>query len=300
MDSLKSVIEHSQKILKGKPEQVKLVLVNILSGGHTLIEDSPGVGKTTLAKYFGKALGLELSRIQFTNDLLPSDILGSSIFSREKESFEFHKGPLFGELILADELNRAPPKTQSALLQAMEERSITVEGRQFSLPSYFTVIATQNSGQQIGTFPLPESQIDRFSMKIKMGYPSEEQTIELLAGGDTTKLLTSVPQLLSTKELIAIKEDIQKVLIKDELLHTTYSLLDLSRQDSQLLPLSNRAGLDLISVSKAWAFLSGRDFVIPDDLYYIAPYVLGHRLIHGGSSTYEQEARAVKKIIEAL
>lgn len=294
---LENIITGSDHVLKGKSEQVKLILCNIISGGHTLIEDDPGVGKTTLVKYFGKVLGLKLSRIQFTNDLLPSDIIGTAIFDKSSNEFNFHKGPLFGELILADELNRAPPKTQSALLQAMEEKSISVEGRNFKLPDTFSVIATQNPNLQIGTFDLPESQLDRFSMKIKMGYANEEQTIAFLKNSATEENLAQITPELTPDELITIKDTVKKIHVEDSIYQLIYKLLNTSRSVTDVVSLSNRCGIDLINVVKSWAYLVDRDYVIPDDVYEIFPFVAGHRLVHPGNSNIESEHLASQKII---
>lgn len=297
---LDKIILDSELVLKGKSEQVKLTLCNILAGGHTLIEDAPGVGKTTLVKYFGKVMGLTLSRIQFTNDLLPSDIIGTAIFDKNTNSFKFHKGPIFGELILADELNRAPPKTQSALLQAMEERSISVEGNHFDLPSTFSVIATQNPHLQIGTFDLPESQLDRFSMKIRMGYATEEETIALLKNNDPIENLSKIETVLHNGSLEKLQEKIKLIQFDDSIYRTIYTLLDHSRHQSDMIPLSNRCGIDLVNVSKAWAYLSGRDYVIPDDVHNMFPFVAGHRLVHPENSDIDFEHEMAKKILANL
>ena len=294
---LEKVVTSAEIVLKGKSEQVRLVLCNIISGGHTLIEDDPGVGKTTLVKYFGKALGLKLSRIQFTNDLLPSDIIGTAIFDKGTSEFNFHKGPLFGELILADELNRAPPKTQSALLQAMEEKSISVEGHHFELPDTFNVIATQNPNLQIGTFDLPESQLDRFSMKIKMGYANEYETIALLKSSDPEENLALVNSEITPLDLTNLKAELKKIHIEDSIYQTIFQLLTISRNSGETVSLSNRCGIDLTNIAKSWAYLQNRDYVIPDDVFDIFPYVAGHRLVHPGNSNIEFEHQMAKKII---
>ena len=300
LDKWNAIIHGSESILKGKQEKVRLVLCNILAQGHTLIEDDPGVGKTTLAKYFGKALGMELSRIQFTNDLLPSDIIGTTIFDKNTMEFTFHKGPLFGELILADELNRAPPKTQSALLQAMEEKVISVEGNHFNLPTTFTVIATQNPNLQIGTFDLPESQLDRFSMKLKMGYSSEEETIALLKDLDPSERLSQLSPFIEKAELIEAIQKVKNIEVEESIYRTIYKILEISRNSNQYVSLSNRCGIDLTSVSKSWAYLSGRDYVIPDDVFEIFPYVAGHRLVLPGSANIMSEHQLSQKIIGSL
>lgn len=301
MDSkLQQLIANTDLVLKGKQEQIKLVLCNILANGHTLIEDVPGVGKTTLVKYLAQSLGLKVSRIQFTNDLLPSDIIGSSIFNKGTNSFEFHQGPIFGELILADELNRAPPKTQSALLQAMEERVISVEGKHFTLPEFFIVIATQNPHMQIGTYDLPESQLDRFSIKMKMGYAAKDSTIELLKDNDSEANLKKVSQVISPAEVILLQKHIKEVRIEDDLYEKIYDILESTRTRSDIIPLSNRCGIDLVNLAKAWAYLAGRDYIIPDDLVDIFPYVAGHRLVHPENSNIEYEHKLAMQIINEL
>ena len=297
---LSEIITNSKLILKGKEEQIELVLCNILAGGHTLVEDAPGVGKTTLVKYIGKSFGMDVSRIQFTNDLLPSDILGTTIFNKENNSFEFHKGAIFGELILADELNRAPPKTQSALLQAMEERNISLEGHTYPLPPHFTVIATQNPNVQVGTFNLPESQLDRFSMKIKMGYPDKLSTLELLKSHSQGSSLEQIKTTMTIEELVIIQKLIQSFHIEDSLYETIYNILNWSRSNKDLVPLSNRCGIDIVNLSKAWAYLKERDYVIPDDIFHILPFVAGHRLVHPESSDIDYEHKVTHELISKV
>lgn len=294
------LIEESDKILKGKREKVRLVLCNILAGGHTLIEDDPGVGKTTLAKYFGKALNMSLSRIQFTNDLLPSDIIGTMIFDRKTSEFLFNKGPIFGELILADELNRAPPKTQSALLQAMEEKTISIESQNFELSDHFSVIATQNPNLQVGTFDLPESQIDRFSMKLKMGYASEQDTISLLKGRAPQEAISELEPFVNIDDLSQAKKIIREIDIEDSVYSLVYKILETSRESNEFTALSNRCGLDIISTARAWAFLKNRDYVIPDDIIELLPFTAGHRLVSPGTSNNRQEHQKAKSIISQI
>jgi MoxR-like ATPase len=297
---LNQIIERSDLILKGKKDRTKLVICNILAQGHTLLEDAPGVGKTTLVKYLAQSLSLKVSRIQFTNDLLPADIIGAPIFSKDDQRFHFHPGPIFGELILADELNRAPPKTQSALLQVMEERVITVDGEDHTLPEFFTVIATQNPHMQVGTFDLPESQLDRFSMKLQMGYPDKTSTLELLKLSTEAKEISKLPALLSTEELSSLQIAVENVKVEDSLYDLVYQALNWTRTHKDLIPLSNRCGIDLIRVAKAWAFLETRDYMIPDDLFYIFPFVAGHRLVHPENSDIEFEHKLAQDILGSL
>jgi MoxR-like ATPase len=298
LEKIINIVEESKKVLNGKEDKVKLVLCNILSNGHTLIEDAPGVGKTTLVKFLGKVLDLNVSRIQFTNDILPSDILGTSIFNKNNSEFDFHKGPIFGELILADELNRAPPKTQSALLQAMEERIISIEGKTFTLPKYFNVIATQNPHIQIGTFDLPESQLDRFSMKIDMGYPAKDSTLELLKETNHETKMDKIQAITNPNELIQLQEVIKKIHVDDSLYETIYQLLNYSRISTDIIPLSNRCGLDLVRAIKSWAFLNNRDYALPDDIFYMFPYIAGHRLVHPENSDINFERKLANQVIE--
>jgi len=297
LEKLNKVVSNSSHVLKGKDSKVRLVLCNILAKGHTLLEDSPGVGKTTLVKFLGKSLGLDVSRIQFTNDLLPADIIGSPIFNKDTQTFNFHQGPIFGELILADELNRAPPKTQSALLQVMEERVITVDGTNYQLPEYFTVIATQNPQMQVGTFDLPESQLDRFSMKLEMGYPDKESTLELLKIQNREQQIDDVEKVMGASELVVAQREASQVKVDDSLYELVYRLLDWSRSNQELIPLSNRCGIDIVNVSKAWAYLNGRDYLIPDDIHYVFPFVAGHRLVHPENSDVNYEHKLSGEIL---
>ncbi len=300
LNQIQNIITNSEQVLKGKSKEVKIVVCNILAGGHTLIEDTPGVGKTTLVKYLGKSLGVTLSRIQFTNDLLPADILGATIYNKNSANFEFHPGPIFGELILADELNRAPPKTQSALLQAMEEKQITIEGKTHNLPDHFTVIATQNPNAQIGTYGLPESQLDRFSCKLKMGYPNKESTIELLKATESSIDRQNIKQFITTEELKQTQTFIKNFHVEDAIYELVYKLLDYSRNQTELLPLSNRCGLDIIRLSKAWAYLHDREYIIPDDIYTIFPYTAGHRLVHPENADIALEHSTAQSILQQI
>lgn len=300
LTKVNQVIAQSEDVLKGKRDKVKLLMANILVGGHTLIEDLPGVGKTTLVKYFALATGAKMSRIQFTNDLLPSDILGTQIFNREKNNFDFHRGPIFGEIILADELNRAPPKTQSALLQAMEEKHVSVDGKTYSLGESFFVIATQNPRAQIGTFSLPESQLDRFSLKMNMDYPDQQSTIELLKDDKHEFKIQAVDQIISLQELTIHKDKILGFKVEESLYDYVYKILQISRTNAQYISLSNRCALDLMKLAKAWAFLSERDYVIPDDIIEIFPFVAGHRLVHPENSNIETEHQYAKQILNQL
>lgn len=267
-----------EELLPGKSQQVELSLCALISGGHSLIEDAPGMGKTTLAYFMGKILGLSLSRIQFTNDLLPADILGSNIFHPTESKFIFRRGPLFGELILADELNRAPAKTQSALLQAMEEKFISVEGEHYPLSPLFSVFATQNPRGMSGTFALPESQLDRFLMKFSMGHPPREAELRLIQASSRREAIGELKACFQPKDLIEWRKAADRVLVSPEIAGYIMRLLENSRQRAQQRGLSSRAGIDLVRASKAWAYINARDFVLPDDVKFIFPFVAGHRL----------------------
>jgi len=273
------VISRVATIILGKQHQLRLALACLLARGHLLIEDLPGVGKTTLAHALATTLGLHYQRIQFTSDLLPADILGVSIYNRDSGCFQFHPGPVFSNIVLADEINRATPKTQSALLEAMEERQVTVEGETRRLPQPFFVIATQNPLHQIGTFPLPESQLDRFLMRIELGYPDEHAERILLQGEDRRTLLDGIAPALSPERLLEVQSQVDSVHASDALLDYLQALLGHSRRAPHYQNgLSPRAGLALLHSARAWAFLEGRDLVLPEDLQIVLPAVIGHRL----------------------
>jgi MoxR-like ATPase len=276
---LDEVISRVATIILGKQHQLRLAMACLLARGHLLIEDVPGVGKTTLAHALATTLGLHYQRIQFTSDLLPSDILGVSIYNRDSSGFQFHPGPVFSHIVLADEINRATPKTQSALLEAMEEQQVTVEGETRRLPQPFFVIATQNPLYQIGTFPLPESQLDRFLMRIELGYPDDQAERILLQGEDRRKLLDGIAPALSAGQLLDVQAQVDSVYVSDALLNYLQALLGYSRRAPHYQNgLSPRAGLGLLHSARAWAFLEGRDLVLPEDLQTVLPAVIGHRL----------------------
>lgn len=277
--ALKPFFQEAGRIILGKERQLRLALACLLARGHLLIEDLPGVGKTTLAHVLAGSLGLDYQRIQFTSDLLPSDVLGASVFDRASGGFQFHPGPVFAQLILADEINRATPKSQSALLEAMEERQVTTEGVTRRLPEPFFVIATQNPSDQIGTFPLPESQLDRFLMCIELGYPDAAAERELLAGRDRRMLLADLRPVLSPGQLTALQAEVEGVHASPALLNYVQELLAFSRQSDRFVTgLSPRAGLGLLRAARAWAYIEQRDFLLPEDIQAVLPAVAGHRL----------------------
>ena len=273
------IVEAASQIILGKEAQIRMALACILARGHLLIEDIPGVGKTTLAHVLARSLGLHFQRIQFTSDMLPADILGVSIYERDSGTFKFHAGPIFAQVILADEVNRATPKTQSALLEAMEEHQVTAEGETRKLPEPFFVIATQNPTEQVGTFPLPESQLDRFLMRIELGYPDRAAERALLSGSDRRDMLASLDACMAPGELVELQGDAQRVHVSPALLDYVQAIVEYSRRSPEFTAgLSPRAALALVHSARAWALIEGRDKVIPEDIQAVLPGVAGHRL----------------------
>ncbi len=266
-------------IIVGKDVQIRQALTCLLAGGHLLVEDVPGVGKTTLSHALAISLGLRFNRVQFTSDLLPADVSGISIYEREKNGFVFHPGPIFTQVLLADEINRATPKTQSGLLEAMEERQVTADGVTRALPEPFFVIATQNPGHQIGTFPLPESQLDRFLMCLSLGYPDPASERALLMGEDRRALLKNLPAAMTPAELAAAQRGLRQIHTAPALIDYVHALVQASRQNGSFAEgLSPRAALALVQAARAWAALEGRDHVIPEDVQAVLVPVCAHRL----------------------
>jgi MoxR-like ATPase len=294
---LDTVINRIGQIVLGKERQARLSLACLLARGHLLIEDLPGVGKTTLAHVLAKVLGLHFQRIQFTADLLPADILGVSIYQVDSKSFVFHPGPIFSQLVLADEINRATPKTQSALLEAMEERQVTTDGVTHKLPEPFFVIATQNPHHLIGTFPLPESQLDRFLMRIELGYPDREAERALLKGRDRRELVESLEPVISADKLASLQQLATRVHVAEPLLDYVQNLLDATRRAGEFAEgLSPRAGLSLLAAARAWAMLHGRDMVLPEDIQAVALSVIGHRLRPTGGGRVISVSRLLESV----
>ena len=289
----------AQTSILGKEHELKLALCCFLSEGHLLIEDVPGVGKTTFAKTIAKLLDLSFSRIQFTNDLMPSDLLGIQIYDSKESRFNLIPGPIFHQFILADELNRGTPKTQSALLEAMEEQQVTLDGQTIPLPTPFFVLATQNPRSQIGTHHLPESQLDRFMMKIKIGYPDHSYEKKLIADDLHLQSFKELKPVLNSESLKTIFEDIKKINVSEKLLNYVLSLLENSRNSNSFQGLSPRAGRDVIKAAKTWAMISGRDFVLPDDVQAILPAVISHRLAPYQSQSFEQDQELCCALISA-
>jgi MoxR-like ATPase len=293
------VTRAASTVILGKESVVRLALTCLIARGHLLIEDLPGVGKTTLSHVLANTLGLSFQRIQFTSDLLPADILGVSVFSRDLGAFDFHPGPIFSQLILADEVNRATPRTQSALLEAMEERQVTIDGKSRPLPNPFFVIATQNPSHHAGTFPLPESQLDRFNMCLQVGYPDSKAERELLRGRDRRDLLGEIPPVLTVEQLTAIQAAAERVTTADALLDYLQDLLEFSRVSSDYAPgLSPRAGLAILRSARAWALLQGRDHVLPEDIQTVLPGVVNHRLnqVGGGADSASPAAALIEQV----
>jgi len=297
---LKALLDQLNTVIVGKPAQVRDCVACLLAGGHLLIEDVPGVGKTTLAHALARAFGLHFSRVQFTADLMPSDLSGVSVYERGREAFVFHPGPVFAQVLLADEINRASPKTQSALLEAMEEKQVTVEGETRPLPSPFFVIATQNPQDQLGTFALPESQLDRFLMRISLGYPDRAAERQLLAGLDRRDMVASLQGTLTPLDLDWLQRRVLEIHTAEPLLNYVQDLIAATRSGRWFLQgLSPRAGIALVRAAKAQALLAGRDYVAPDDVQAILPQTVAHRLVpvsDAGRGAVEQ----VKAMLEAV
>ena len=277
--TIDSIIEAISQVVLGKPLEVKLALTCILARGHLLIEDLPGMGKTTLANTLALTLGLQFNRVQFTNDLMPADVLGVSVYDRNTAQFNFHPGPAFTQILLADEINRATPKTQSALLEIMEEGQVSLDGETRVLPKPFFVIATQNPFHHAGTYPLPESQLDRFLMRISLGYPDAASERNLLKNTGGRSQLKSLEPLINAHDLMALQQAASEIHVSDDLFDYLQALLKASRNTAQFqLGLSPRAGISLKQASQAWALLQGREFVMPEDIQAVFVAVVEHRL----------------------
>ena len=280
---LSQVVAQVGRIILGKELQIRLAVACLLARGHLLIEDIPGVGKTTLAHALATSMGLAFQRIQFTSDLLPADILGVSIYNRERAAFQFHPGPVFSQVVLADEVNRATPKAQSALLEAMEEHQVTIEGETRPLPVPFFVIATQNPSYQVGTFPLPESQLDRFLMRLQLGYPDSDAERALLQGENRRDLLAALTPSMTAEVLAGLQREVQQVHAAAPLIEYVQALITHTRRSPDYVTgLSPRAALALLQAARAWAYMEGRRHVVPEDIQAVLPGVVGHRLLRPG------------------
>ena len=304
MTGLDRLRENVRLVYRGEPRAVDLVLTALLSRGHVLIEDVPGVGKTTLARALGRSLSLEFRRIQFTSDTLPADVLGVTVFQAAAERFEFHPGPIFANIVLADEINRATPKTQSALLEAMNEGSVTLDRERRALPSPFMVVATQNPVEYLGTFPLPESQMDRFFLRLSVGYPPAAEEKMLLRRGGTERALAAIPAVLGPGELLELQDRVEEITVSDRLLDYLHAIVDRTRKSADLrLPVSTRGAQALFRATQAQALLAGRDYATPDDVQAVADPVLSHRILSvsaDGFGAGGREREIVKKILAAV
>ena len=296
---IEALVSQIGQIIVGKPDVIQLAVACLLARGHLLIEDLPGVGKTTLSHALAGSVGLEFRRIQFTSDLLPADILGNSIFDRERQQFVFHPGPLFSQVVLIDEVNRATPKTQSAMLEAMEEGQVTVDGYTHRLPEPFFVIATQNPQHQVGTFPLPESQLDRFLMRLELGVPDRDAEREMLLGRDRRELLRDLVPVLDAEGLRETQDAVRAIHAAPALLDYLQDLIEASRREHRT-GLSPRAGLALLRASQAWALMQGRDMVLPEDLQAVGVAVMAHRLGEDRETTVEFGRSLARRLLRAV
>lgn len=300
-DRIEAAVSFLSNYLHGKQRALRLALMCFFSRGHLLIEDLPGLGKTILAVAISRVLGLSFGRIQCTSDLLPSDITGVSIFDKLSSAFEFKPGPIFNHVVLVDEINRATPKTQSALLEAMGEKQVTVEGRTFDLPNPFLVIATQNPAEQYGTFPLPESQLDRFMMKISVGYPERSAEKEILKGGSRRREIYSIEPFMNESEVLGIQEKVRAIHVSEPILEYLLNIIEATRNSGLLMSgLSTRGALALINTSKANAYLSGKNFVIPENVKDVAEYVICHRVIFKEEYNASSKREIIKSLLETV
>ncbi|MGB5332747.1 MAG: MoxR family ATPase [Woeseiaceae bacterium] len=304
-DAQRATIESARQalggIILGKNKQITLALACLLARGHLLIEDLPGLGKTMLAQALARVLGLSFQRIQFTSDLLPADIIGVSVFRQNRGEFEFQPGPIFSQLILADEVNRATPKAQSALLEAMEEQQVSVDGTTLELPEPFFVVATQNPGDQIGTFPLPESQLDRFLMRIQMGYPNEDSERELLTGDDRRLMLRDTETVASPEMLIALQQSVKAVHVSDALIDYIQALVRHTRESADIeIGLSPRGAQALVAAAKSVAFVEDHSGAYPDDVQAVFTAIAGHRLKPAGGTRFRSPAELCQHVLDSV
>jgi MoxR-like ATPase len=299
--SLRTLQERIESVIKGKSTAVKMAIVTLLGKGHLLIEDVPGVGKTTLAYTIAKATNCSFQRIQFTSDLLPTDIIGVSIYNPDTRKFEFRQGPLFTNIVLADEINRTNPKTQSALLEAMNERRVSVERKTYALPEPFMVIATQNPTEYHGTFPLPESQLDRFMMHIKLGYPAFDYEKQVVLEQSRFEFIEAMKPVISAGEILKMQEEVDHVKIDDSLINYLMSIIGETRKNDKIrLGVSPRGGQFLLRVAKAIAYYEGRDYVLPEDIKEPAPLVLGHRIILKTRTYISDAEKVIGEILDKI
>lgn len=296
---IQAVLENIEKVMIGKREIAELSIVALLAKGHVLLEDVPGVGKTMMVRALAKSFDAQFKRIQFTPDLLPSDVVGVSIYNPKTMEFEFRPGPIMGDIVLADEINRTSPKTQSALLEGMEEASVTIDGNTLKIPQPFFVMATQNPIEYEGTYPLPEAQLDRFLLKIRMGYPSKEQEVEILRRAENGAPIEKIQAVLTVAQLIELQELVLGVYVEDSVKQYMVELASQTRQDQYVyLGVSPRASIALMKASQAYALMKGRSYVTPDDVQYLAPFVFSHRLMLKPDARYD--GVTAEEIIERI
>lgn len=299
-DFREKVVENVSKVIIGKEKEIELIIVSFLSGGHVLLEDIPGMGKTMMIKAFSKTLDLPFKRIQFTPDLLPSDITGINFYNQKTNDFQFREGPLFSNIVLTDEINRATPRTQSALLEAMEEKQITADGVTRKLHMPFMVLATQNPVESFGTFPLPEAQLDRFFMRIKLGYPTKEEE-KIIIKKNIGNPLDNIESIITQEELNQLLLNISQISINDEVMDYLVNIVNETRnKDNIKLGVSPRGSIALFKASQAYAAINGRDYIIPEDIKMMSPYVLNHRIIARGVSSIEGAIELIREIVETV
>jgi len=300
-NSVKLLQERIDSVIKGKQSAVKMAVVTLLGRGHLLIEDVPGVGKTTLAFTLAKATNCSFQRIQFTSDLLPSDIIGVSIYNPDTKNFEFKEGPIFANIVLADEINRTNPKTQSALLEAMNERRVSIDRKTYTLPEPFMVIATQNPTEYHGTFPLPESQIDRFMMHLKLGYPEAGYEKQALLGQSSLEFLENMQPVITGEEILRMQKEVDYVKVENSLLDYLMAIIAATRNNEKIrLGASTRGAQFLLKAAKANAYYEGRDYIVPDDIRNLASTVLGHRLILKGRTSISDTEEIMREILKRI
>jgi MoxR-like ATPase len=301
VEPIRRLEDHIARVIRGKREVIRMAVIALLADGHVLVEDVPGVGKTTLAQALARSLGLAFQRIQFTSDLLPSDIIGVSVYSQQRQGFEFVPGPLFANVVLADEINRATPKTQSALLEAMSEGKVSVDRKRYTLPRPFTVLATQNPLEYQGTYPLPESQLDRFLMSLKVGYPPRREERELLQSGGSEEALAALEVVMSREELLDLQQRVRRVAMADKLADYMLTLAEATRNGGDfLLGISTRGLQGLYRATQALALCEGRDYAVPDDVQRLVAPVLAHRVVlRRGSSDLDASRGALERLVAA-
>lgn len=304
--TIRAIQENIARVIKGKPQVIEMTVVALLARGHLLLEDVPGVGKTTLAHSLARSLDCSFKRIQFTSDLLPSDIVGVSIFNRQKQAFEFMPGPIFANIVLADEINRTTPKTQSSLLEAMSEAQISVDNQTHPLSQPFMVIATQNPAEYHGTFPLPESQLDRFLMRLRIGYPSQEEEKKVLDRSQALHPAEDLQPMLAAQDVLDLQAQVDKILMEESLMEYLLSIVQTTRQSDLLsLGVSTRGALALSRAAKALALIRGRTYCLPDDIKELAPIVLSHRIMVARAQgirqrSFEQAERIIQDLVESV